>query len=692
MSRRTRFCVTLDVERDYAPEWRTPPTLTFTSVERALPELFAPLCREHGVRPTYLLSPETLCSRSATASLRALQQQKDCELGAHLHAEYVPPGPRPQQWCDHDVRIAQMQRDLDPDDERARLATLTELFVQQIGERPRAFRSGRFGASQHTGRFLRELGYAVDSSVTPLVVWKASDGTAAPDYRAMRHLPYRVHDDGDLCRHGHGPLLEIPVTVVAPSELGRIGNEPVWLRPWSSDRATMHAVLDAAARAEDEGKPWRTLCMMFHSMELVAGASPYPQTEADVARYLDDLRAVFSRARELGFAMQTLTEAALDLAREDDSTVRNAAVVVDASAWTAPDPKWQVFGSAFDPEPALVAHGAQPWFLYSCKQRHERWDNCLGYEWLAQNVRKDAPVLDLGCGPGFNLQWLARTGHTNLFGCDLDNKAIAAGSDIARATNTELHLWVDDAITSRAAPARRFAAIAAMNWIQLVPEFDLDAFLRRAKTLLTDDGALLLDYVDERYGEHAKSRWLTSDWNKPENERRASEYRTRFSPAILVDALRRHGFAVEQHWRIDGPVPRGVIASRRRPARKKQVLWVVDAPGWAHDRKAENLCRVLADRYDGRIVYQDALVESDLERADLVVLFYWRQLQSLDRLKPAFARLRHKLLLGICSHNELEGEFLNPGLALLRRLPRAVFTHSELLEREFRPRVGGPGY
>jgi hypothetical protein len=158
---------------------------------------------------------------------------------------------------------------------------------------------------------------------------------------------------------------------------------------------------------------------------------------------------------------------------------------------------------------------------------------------------------------------------------------------------------------------------------------------------------------------------------------------------VLIDTLRRRGFAVERHWRVDGPVPRGVLGCRYRHSALPNVLFVVDAPGWAHDRKAQNLCRELRGRYDGRIVYQDALTETDLDGADLVVMFYWRQLQSLDRLREPLARMRDKLLMGVCSHNELEGEFRSKGLAALRRLPKFVFTHSRLLESEVLPLVVG---
>ncbi len=689
MTRSTRFCVTLDVERDYGKGWATPPAKTFRSIVDALPRRFAPLCNLHGIRPTYLVSAEAMLDIEAVAALRALT---DCELGAHLHAEYLPPGPRPSTWSDPTLRISTMQRDLQPQDERQRLATLTQLFAQQFGARPTSFRAGRFGAGPRTGAFLQELGYVVDSSVTPGIAWNGNDGAAGPDWRGLPLSPWRVHRNGDLRIAGDSALFEIPITIAAPERVGRAGSEPIWLRPWYSERAAMLALLETAARDEDRGMPWRTLCMMFHSMELVAGASPYAQTDGEVDRVLADLDAVFARARELGFSPATLTEAAESLARDDDDAVRSRATRVDLATWNPDRNQWRAFPPSVDPAPTLAAHATQPWFLYSIEQRHDRWDNCLGYSWIHENAAADGPILDIGCGPGVNLQWLARNGRHLLHGCDLDDKAVAAGRELATATGADIHLFHDDGRTLECVAHRKHAAIAAMNWIQLVDGFQLDLFLDRVTARLEAGGLLLLDYVDESYGHDPRSRWLTSDWSKPEDQRRPSEYRTRYSPAVLTDALRRRGFVVERHWRIDGPVPRGVLGCRFQSPRVPRVVYVVDAKGWAHDRKAKNLCRALTGRYEGRIVYQDALTRQDLDDADLVVVFYWRQLQSLERLAEPLSRLRGKLLMGVCSHNELEGEHRSPGLAALRRLPRFVFTHSALLEREVRPLVGGTSW
>ena len=40
--------------------------------------------------------------------------------------------------------------------------------------------------------------------------------------------------------------------------------------------------------------------MMFHSMEVIERASPYPQSAADVRRYVDDMRAALAWCRDEG--------------------------------------------------------------------------------------------------------------------------------------------------------------------------------------------------------------------------------------------------------------------------------------------------------------------------------------------------------------------------------------------------------
>lgn len=299
----TCLMVTLDVEADSDKNWGTPDVRTFKSVLEAIPNRIQPLFAQYGVRPTYLISPEVLLDRSCQAVLRCLA---DCELGAHLHIEEIPPetvavgSARPRRG---------MQWECAPEIERQKIQNLTRLFSDTFGKAPRSFRAGRFGIGHHTGKFLMELGYVVDSSVTPHVRWSSQDGAPIPDFTLARELPYWVAEDGDIFKNGGSGLLEIPVTILGPREVpSSRGSDPIWFRPWYTSRDLLQQVVRLSAYAPPLQDVRRPLVMMFHSMEVVAGASPYPQTEADVEKYLNALRTVFDTVADCGIKSCTLSE------------------------------------------------------------------------------------------------------------------------------------------------------------------------------------------------------------------------------------------------------------------------------------------------------------------------------------------------------------------------------------------------
>jgi glycosyltransferase involved in cell wall biosynthesis len=120
------------------------------------------------------------------------------------------------------------------------------------------------------------------------------------------------------------------------------------------------------------------------------------------------------------------------------------------------------------------------------------------------------------------------------------------------------------------------------------------------------------------------------------------------------------------------------------------VLAIVDRPGWATDIKAQNLRRALRGRFDVLVRSQTDTSEEEIDAADIVLIFYWLQVLNMSVPESVLARRRDRLLMGICSHVELEGERRERGLAALRRLPRAVFVNSRALEREYAPLLNVP--
>ncbi|PIE23044.1 MAG: hypothetical protein CSA62_09135 [Planctomycetota bacterium] len=660
--------VTIDVECDKGPDWSTATPLAFRGVVQGIGERLQPLFCQLAVRPTYLLSPEVLCDPESMALLRSLDS---CELGTHLHGEYVAP------HADFAAsRTDEMQREYASELEYEKLATLSELFRQQTGRAARSFRAGRFGIGAESGRHLLDLGYLCDSSVTPHIQWTDRSGQRVPDFRGSGEQPYFVSGDGDLLRPGDSPLLELPVTIRAGAEA------PRWLRPWYSSRRQLLALVDEIAEREFD----TPLCMMFHNVELCAGTSPYPQSEDEVMAYLADLQIVLQHAIARGFMPMTMAQARQYYFERRGPGTGSASHPV----WTHSESRRER-GMRFSVEKvkqAVESAGTQPWHAYAYEERLSRWDLTEPYSWLCEQLPGDAPVLDVGCGIGSNLLYLAEQGFTDLEGFDLDASAIAAGRATAPEHGHSIELWTDSGLAPDAIPDKQYAAITSVNWTYLVDDFDFDSFLEEYARRLLPGGYLLVDAIDSAFNQHPKNRYLTSDWTKAEHERRPSEYKHRASRADVVTAAAGHGLQVVGEFRRQQEPPKACYVLQR-PQSSRAVLYVVDSPGWAHDKKSRNLIRCLEPRFAGRVVYQEKLRAEDLDDADLVVLWYWRQLESLRDLGQALIRNRHKIAMGVCSHNELEGELRDRGLELLRWLPARVFTHSALLEQAVRPLLPG---
>lgn len=302
---RVILVVSVDTECDKGPGWRTQLPLSFRSVTEALPEVLMPLFRRHGVVPTLLLSPEVIQNDE---SARVLGSLRDCELGTHLHGEFIEPGARAGA-----IGTYEAQCQYEPGIEREKLQNLTALFEGRFGRRPTSFRAGRFAATGRTLSYLEELGYLVDSSVTPFRTNYFEGGHACNHWGAPLR-PYRP-SAYDVRKRGRLRVLEVPVTLLADSFVrfpavllrrlsDRILNrrrafaalglraETKWLRPLRHSSAELIALADRVV-ATWRGGPPVVLNVMFHSVEALPGASPYTLVSEDVRRLVADLERLF---------------------------------------------------------------------------------------------------------------------------------------------------------------------------------------------------------------------------------------------------------------------------------------------------------------------------------------------------------------------------------------------------------------
>ena len=290
---RAYLCVSIDTECDKGPAWRSKRPLSFDGIFEGIVARLQPLFRVHAAKPTYLLSPEVMRDAESADALRSLLGSH--ELGAHLHGEYAEPGAfEPEVTKD-------FQRDYPEDLERKKLVYLTDLFGTTFGKAPRSFRAGRFGIGPSSIPILSDLGYEVESSVTPFVDW-ASAGAKGLSFVGAPTQPYHP-DPRAPEKTGASAMLEVPVTIRprALSHAPLFGKyiEPRWLRP---TRGTEGQIVDVAkdeikaARAAHPERPI-VLNAMFHNVEVIAGASPYAQTEADAEGIMDRLAALLDFAR-----------------------------------------------------------------------------------------------------------------------------------------------------------------------------------------------------------------------------------------------------------------------------------------------------------------------------------------------------------------------------------------------------------
>jgi hypothetical protein len=290
------FSITIDTECDHDPRWARSKPLAFESVVRGVPERLQPVFAAHGAVPTYLLTVEVMERRECVKSLRALKDAH--ELGTHLHAAFVEPQKKFHDYAGIDSPDFQCHSA--PDVERQKLANLTDLFVRCFDHRPTSFRAGRFGAGPNTIDALETLGYRVDTSVTPHVHWQNPEGDV--DYRGAPEQPY-FPAAGTLVDPGASPrtLLEVPVSMQP-----RWWRGPHWLRPWFTSVDRMKKVVRYHLKKYAD-RPVIVLNMMFHSMEVVPKASPYPQSDADVTRFLDDLSRVLQWCQSEGVQFSSAT-------------------------------------------------------------------------------------------------------------------------------------------------------------------------------------------------------------------------------------------------------------------------------------------------------------------------------------------------------------------------------------------------
>jgi hypothetical protein len=292
------LCISIDCECDKGPEWRTQKPLAFRGISQGIRDRLQPLFCRFRAKPTYLLSSEVMRDAQALEILANLDG--DTELGTHLHGEFAEPGA-----FEPDVTSV-FQCHYDRETEQQKLRYLTDIFRSSFGRPPHSFRAGRFGIGRHSLGLLRDLGYTVDSSVTPHMDWRRAGAPEVSFRRAPTQPYWPVLNDPEHAAPHPGTLLEVPVTI-RPSLIAGIpviGRwvEPRWLRPTRGSVARLVEVAKEEikqARSSRAGRPIILNCM-FHNVEIVPGASPYAKNETEADAIMNRLAGLLAFAEREG--------------------------------------------------------------------------------------------------------------------------------------------------------------------------------------------------------------------------------------------------------------------------------------------------------------------------------------------------------------------------------------------------------
>ncbi|MGE5204082.1 MAG: hypothetical protein ACM3PW_00595 [Chlamydiota bacterium] len=323
------FVITIDTEADGDHSWTARVPESYENVT-ALQERLLPVVSRTGALPTLLLNSDIMARAGPSATCEYLHREWGWELGTHLHGELVNPQQTYASPAGHKFR--ELQCSYPEEIEFAKMAAITAQFRQRFGFSPASFRAGRWGAGGRTFRICAQLGYEADSSVVPGHIFY--EGSAAADFTRFGPHPCLPASGGER-------LVEVPVTVrpgrwqrivrVDPPGHGRgaaaaiaagLGwrmrtqvskltaslRHTTWLRPSFSSAEKMISVLRWLKR--EEGRQPVIANMMFHSNEVLPGASPYTRSEADSAAYLSAVSQTLQAAKALSYEFATLRDAA----------------------------------------------------------------------------------------------------------------------------------------------------------------------------------------------------------------------------------------------------------------------------------------------------------------------------------------------------------------------------------------------
>ncbi len=293
-----KFIITVDTEAD--DQWKNRGEISLENIKFL--HKFQSLCEKYDFFPTYLVSYEVANDENSVKVLKEWLKSERCEIGAHLHPWTTPP------YTESEKKNRQenaFPSELDDEVLKNKLISLTNKIKKSFEIEPKSFRAGRWGFDKIASKYLFDLEYKVDCSVTPKVSWKnfkgKVKGQGGPDFKNSSVYPGYLESG----------LLEAPITIIYT---GIFKKEGILTRKFSTmPNSFIKKVLNKLffqlrwcrifpeTTLEDLKKVYKSakknklpvLEFMIHSSELMPGGSPYAKNKEAVERIYEKLEGFF---------------------------------------------------------------------------------------------------------------------------------------------------------------------------------------------------------------------------------------------------------------------------------------------------------------------------------------------------------------------------------------------------------------
>jgi len=275
----------------------------------------------YGAIPTYLVSYPVAADAHSVIILRDIVERYRCEIGTHCHPWNTPP-------FEENISNHSMIYRLPYKMMKEKIEALHEAIIRSFKVAPVCFRAGRWGFGSEVSKVIHNLGYQVDTSVTPYFDWTEYDG---PDLTEAPNFMYRFDPENVLEEKRGGCLLEVPATTGFLQKHFKICNSiRKKIRRGILHRYHLLGVLDRlrvlnlrilspeSCSGKDMIKLSRKfilsgqhyLNMSFHSNSLLPGRNPFVHNEQDLKNLLHNIEVFLQFAKEEGMSFSPLSGAA----------------------------------------------------------------------------------------------------------------------------------------------------------------------------------------------------------------------------------------------------------------------------------------------------------------------------------------------------------------------------------------------